>query len=51
MVSTRNLQEFGRKLDIVPSVLDDLYTSLSRIIFCPGVGLKLVTLIAGVTRF
>ena len=46
MVTTGNLEELGRELDVVRSVLDDLNATLARVVFQPRVAIEAVTLVA-----
>ncbi len=50
MCSTRNFEEFGRELDVVGPVLDDLDTALARVVFKPRVAIQTVALVAPMAR-
>lgn len=49
MVTARHFEELGCDFDIVQAIFDDLNTAFACIVFCPGVRVQAVALVAGVT--
>ena len=49
--TTWNFQQLCRDFDVIWAVLDDLHTTLARVIRGPRVAIQTVTLVTGMTGF